>query len=167
MAPQKVVQIMVAGRRTGIVGLKEALYRVGEIGDGWPDEKIKARLLKMLSKTNWISDQVQDEYGIAFLREYKRFVGLPFNETAGAGILEIKVLGLGCPRCERLTQDLMCLLAELDIKADLEHIRDPVEITRYEIMGSPALVINGSVKAVGSIPAKSVLATWLLEASGK
>ncbi|MBW2015001.1 MAG: thioredoxin family protein [Deltaproteobacteria bacterium] len=64
--------------------------------------------------------------------------------------MEIKVLGAGCPRCEKLEQDLMALMAELNIAAGLEHVRDPIEIANYGAIGSPALIIDGSVKAVGS-----------------
>jgi predicted DsbA family dithiol-disulfide isomerase len=45
----------------------------------------------------------------------------------------------------------MMLIEEIGIEADLEHVRDFKEISKYEVMGSPALVINGKVKAVGSI----------------
>ena len=77
------------------------------------------------------------------------------------------MLGRGCPRCDRLEMDLMALLTELKLQADLEHVRDPVAISSYGVMGSPGLVINGEVKAVGNIPPASVLKTWLLEAAGK
>jgi small redox-active disulfide protein 2 len=108
----------------------------------------------------------EDAYRTAFLREYKRFVGEPFEEELSDTIL-IKVLGPGCPNCERLEHDLMALMTELDISADLEHVRDPAEISRYGMMAMPALVINGKVKAAGKVPGKGTLKTWLLEAVGK
>lgn len=40
--------------------------------------------------------------------------------------------------------------------ADIEHVRDLKEISRYGVMGFPALVINREVKAVGSIPVQKL-----------
>ncbi|MBW2602979.1 MAG: thioredoxin family protein [Deltaproteobacteria bacterium] len=79
--------------------------------------------------------------------------------------MEIKVLGPGCPRCDKLEQDLMAMMAELNIAAGLEHVRDPVEIASYGVMGSPTLIINSEVKAVGSLPPKNRLREWLIEAT--
>ncbi len=45
--------------------------------------------------------------------------------------------------------------------ADVEYVRDLDEIARYGVMGTPALIINGDVKAVGNVPTKSKLKTWL------
>ncbi len=45
---------------------------------------------------------------------------------------------------------------EICIKADLEHIvKDFKEISKYGVMGLPALVINGKVKAVDSVTPQS------------
>jgi len=162
----EVIQILVAGQRTGIVGLKQVLEEVARNLAGRPDDEIKAELMARLSQKNYIVPKFEDAYEGAFLREYKRFVGEPFEEELSETIL-IKVLGPGCPNCERLERDLMALMAELDIRADLEHVRDPAEISRFGMMAMPALVINGKVKAAGKIPAKATLKTWLLEAARK
>jgi hypothetical protein len=55
--------------------------------------------------------------------------------------------------------------AELRIKADLEHVRDPVQIGAFGVMAMPALLINGQVKAAGRLPSRGVLKEWLLETS--
>ena len=107
-------------------------------------------MVEKLSKKNYIPSNITDLYESAFLREYKKFIGEPIPEIPIEGI-EIKVLGAGCPSCDRLEQDLMMVIEEIGIEADLEHVRDFKEISKYGIMGSPALVINGKVKAVGSI----------------
>ena len=166
MTMPEVVQIMVAGRRTGIIGLKDVLEAVSGEFQGSPDEQIKAELLARLSKNNYIIEKLKDEYATALLREYKRFVGEPSEEPVEPGLVQVKVLGPGCPNCDRLEQEIMTLLAEMQLNADLEHVRDPIAISEYGVMGSPGLVINGQVKAVGKVPAKAVLKTWLLEAAG-
>ena len=77
----------------------EALEAVAGEFHGSPDEQIKAELFARLSKTNYIIEKIKDEYGIAFLREYKRFVGEPFEEPVVPGLVQVKVLGQGCPNC--------------------------------------------------------------------
>jgi len=164
MSDDKVTRISVGGHATGIIGLQPILEEVAEEFKDRTDDEIKAELLNRLSQKNYISSRTRDVYGHAFLKEYKKFVGEPFEDKQAGG-LEIKVLGPGCPRCEKLEQDLMAMMAELNIAAGLEHVRDPLEIASYGVMGSPALVINGEVKTVGSVPPKNKLKEWLLEAA--
>jgi small redox-active disulfide protein 2 len=166
MTADDIAQIIVAGQRTGIVGLKKTLEEVAGESAGRPDEEITAELMARLSKKNYIVPKVKDAYMTAFLREYKKFVGEPFEETVDPDLVQIKVLGPGCPNCERLEQDLMALMAELRIKADLEHVRNPAEIGSFGVMSMPALVINGKVKAAGNVPSKGTIKEWLLEAQG-
>jgi hypothetical protein len=164
MSEDKVTQIKVGGHTTGIIGLQSILEEVASEHKGKIDDEIEAELLNRLSKKNYISSRTRDVYGQAFLREFKKFVGEPFEDTLD-GELEIKVLGPGCPRCEKLEQDLMSTMAELNIAAGFEHVRDPLEIGNFGVIGMPALIINGEVKASGSVPPKSKLKEWLLEAA--
>jgi len=164
MSDDKVTRINVGGHATGIIGLQTILEDVANEFAGRTDDEIKAELLNRLSHKNYISSRTRDVYRHAFLREFKKFVGEPFEDAEATG-MEIKVLGPGCPRCEKLEQDLMAMMAELNIAAELEHVRDPIEIASYGVMGSPALIINGEVKAVGSVPTKNKLKEWLLEAA--
>jgi hypothetical protein len=164
MSDEKVTQINVGGHATGIIGLLPTLEDVANEFRGKSNDEIKDELLIRLSQKNYISSRTRDVSGHAFLREYKKFVGEPFEDTEGGG-LEIKVLGPGCPRCEKLEQDLMAMMAELNIAAGLEHVRDPLEIASYGVMGTPGLIINGEVKAVGSVPPKNKLKEWILNAA--
>jgi small redox-active disulfide protein 2 len=146
------------------MGLKETLAEVAKEMKGAPDEKIQEELLTRLSKRNYIGSNTRELYGQAFLREYKKFVGEAYTAKSSGG-LEIKVLGRGCPRCDQLEKDVMGLIAEMKVDADLEHVRDLAEIGSYGVMGSPALVINGEVKAVGVVPSSSKLKTWIEQAA--
>lgn len=166
MSDIEVTRIKVGKHPTGIIGLKETLKSVAGEMRGADDEEIRKTLLERLGKNNYITPKAEDLYGQAFLREYKRFVGEPFNESESSG-LEIKVLGPGCPRCEQIEQTLMRLIAEMKIEADLDHVRDPLEIGKYGIMSMPALVINGEVKAAGGVPPKETLKVWLEQAVSK
>jgi len=150
----------------GIIGLKHVLEEVSqEFGDRW-DEEVSDELIGRLSKLNYIPENSQKDYEQAFLREFKKFVGQPYERSNLEG-LEIKVLGSGCPCCDDVEQDLMAVMTEMNLAADIEHVTDPAEIGNYGATGTPALVINGKVKAVGSMPKKPQLRALLSEAAAK
>ena len=163
MSSDEVSQINIGGYRTGIIGLKSILSEVAETGVAQSDEEICAELLKRLGRRNYIPEKVKDEYGRAFLREFNKLTGRPVGDSEPDG-LGIKVLGPGCARCNQLEQDLMAMMTELSLAVDIEHVTDIAEIGSYGVMGTPALVINGEVKAVGSVPPKPKLKKWLQEA---
>jgi small redox-active disulfide protein 2 len=164
MTEPDVTQIQICGHRIGIIGLKPLLEEVARELAGRPDEEIKAELMKRLGKSNYIAPAAEAAYENAFFREYKKSIGEPVPEES-TGALQIKVLGPGCPSCEQLEKELMTVMAELNLSADLDHVRDIKEIACYGVMGSPALVIDGKVVAVGRVPPKSQLKEWLRTAS--
>ena len=166
MAQDDVKQIRVGTSSVGIMGLKTVLEEMAEAYGERPDREVTEELLNRLSKENYIPEYVKENYGKAILREFKKFIGKPFEEGAPEG-LEIKVLGPGCVQCDRLEQVLSQVMAETGILAYMEHVRDIKEIGRYGVMGTPALLINGKVKSVGRVPAKRQLAEWLTDVSSQ
>ena len=58
-------------------------------------------------------------------------------------------------------------MAEMNLAGELTHVEDVKEIGRYGVMGTPALIINGKVVAVGSVPEKKNIQQWLTEAVGE
>lgn len=159
-----IVQIRVGGDTVGIQGLKEVIEAVARDCGGWPDDAISDELLSRLSKKNYISERAREEYSRAFLREYKKALGMAYEEQRVPGVPEIVVLGPGCPQCDRMERELMEAMVSLNLKADLTHIRDAKSIGEYGVMGTPALVVNGKVKCVGTVPSRSRLIQWLKEA---
>jgi small redox-active disulfide protein 2 len=163
MGTDDIVQIRVGGFPVGIVGLKQTMESMaGECAEQ-PDHEVEKELIARLGKRNYIPDRARDEYGKAFLREFKKFLGKEVGEDQLEGP-EIKVLGQGCAQCDRLEQELMHVMAEIGIMANVEHVRDLKEICRYGVMGTPALIINGKVKSVGKVPPRNKIGEWLKEA---
>jgi small redox-active disulfide protein 2 len=78
-------------------------------------------------------------------------------------MLEIKVLGPGCPRCERLFNAVDQATGELGLQRQLEKVTDIAAITGYGVMMTPALVVNDEVKTVGRIPDVEELKALLAE----
>lgn len=75
--------------------------------------------------------------------------------------MEIKILGSGCPKCQRLEQLTREVAGELGIDAEFDHVRDLARIMEYPVVGTPALVIDGAVKVAGRMPSKDELKQWL------
>ena len=65
----------------------------------------------------------------------------------------IQVLGTGCQKCEKLTEkNAETAVAELGIQATVERVSDINAIISFDVMMTPALVIDGDVKVVGKVP---------------
>ena len=66
--------------------------------------------------------------------------------------MNIKILGTGCPNCQKLEQNTKQALEDLKIEAEVEKVTDIQDIVSYGVMGTPALVVEKEVKASGRIP---------------
>ncbi len=77
--------------------------------------------------------------------------------------MEIKILGMGCPRCEEVLKRTFNALVELNVAADVQKVRDIKEISSYGVLSTPGLVINGKVKAQGRIPSVVEIKAWIQE----
>lgn len=65
----------------------------------------------------------------------------------------VQILGTGCPKCKKLAQNAEAAAKELGIEYQLEKVTDIKEIMEFGVMMTPALVVDGEVKAVGKVPA--------------
>jgi hypothetical protein len=166
-ASDEVSQIMVGKHRTGIIGLKYILEETAREYSEGPDEVLKAELIRRLSKLNYLPESAKEAYGRAFLIEYKKFTGQAREKEADSDHLEIKILGSGCPCCNQVDQDLMEVMTEMNLAADIEQVTDPDEIENYGVAGTPALLINGKVTSVGAMPPKATIRELLQEALAK
>lgn len=66
--------------------------------------------------------------------------------------MNILILGTGCARC-KATQDVIeKVVKELNLNASVEKIEELSEIMKYDILATPAVVIDGVVKIKGKVP---------------
>jgi small redox-active disulfide protein 2 len=68
--------------------------------------------------------------------------------------MEIKILGSGCAKCkslEKLTRDVV---AKNEINATVTKVDDIVQIMKYGVMTTPALVVNEKVAIKGRVPSE-------------
>jgi len=61
----------------------------------------------------------------------------------------IKVLGTGCVTCKRLLADVNALVAKNNWQAQVEYVTDLPTIMSYNILSTPALVVNEKVLMTG------------------
>lgn len=71
--------------------------------------------------------------------------------------MNIQVLGTGCPKCKTLEKIIREVVAEAGIDANISKVEDIVEIMAFNILTTPALVVDGKVVLKGRIPSKSEL----------
>ncbi len=78
--------------------------------------------------------------------------------------MEIKILGIGCPKCKRLEELAREAAIEAGVEATFVKVTDVQAIMSYPIMSTPALVIDELVKSSGRLPRKEEIVAWLKEA---
>jgi small redox-active disulfide protein 2 len=66
--------------------------------------------------------------------------------------MEIKILGTGCAKCKTLEKLTREVVAQNGFNANITKVEDITEIMKYNIMSTPALVINDKVEIKGRIP---------------
>ncbi len=64
----------------------------------------------------------------------------------------IQVLGPGCNRCKALHEIVTKVVEETGVNAQVEKVEDIQKIMAFQILMTPALAINGEVKAAGRVP---------------
>ena len=166
MAEQdEIVKIRVGQFSVGIVGLKAVLEEAARENLS-SDNEMAEYLFEHLKLKNYIPPRAAADYRLAFLREYKKYRGEPVAVEEQQS-LEVRVLGPGCPNCDKLEQMVYKVMTDERIAGDVEHVKDLNKIATYGMVATPALVINGEVKSVGRLPRESQLRQWLLEAKGK
>jgi small redox-active disulfide protein 2 len=67
-------------------------------------------------------------------------------------MMKIEILGSGCPNCTRLYEMTKEAATKAGAPFEIEKVQDIQKIMEYNIIATPALVINGEVKVAGRIP---------------
>lgn len=68
--------------------------------------------------------------------------------------INIKILGAGCSKCRTLEEITRAVVIENGFEADIQKIGDIMQIMSYNVISTPALVINEKVVASGKVPLK-------------
>ncbi|MCL4121159.1 UNVERIFIED_CONTAM: hypothetical protein GTU68_010309 [Idotea baltica] len=69
---------------------------------------------------------------------------------------EVKILGTGCPKCKQVTTIVERAIEELKLtNVSIEKIEDIMKIMEYNVMSTPAIVIDGEIRIKGRVPSVS------------
>jgi len=75
--------------------------------------------------------------------------------------MEIKILGTGCPKCKSLEEITRKVVKDNGIDASIIKVEDIVEIMKFNIMTTPALVVDGKVVVKGRVPSADEIKKFL------
>jgi len=75
--------------------------------------------------------------------------------------MKIIILGPGCAKCKQTGKQVRDVVEQAGIDAQIEKVTDIMEIAKYGVLGTPAVVVDDEVKSVGRIPKKEEIKAWL------
>jgi len=76
-------------------------------------------------------------------------------------MMDIKVCGPGCPKCQEAERLVKEAVAESGVEATIEKVTDFNIIAGFGVFSTPAVVIDGQVKCVGKVPTIKEVLVWL------
>jgi small redox-active disulfide protein 2 len=65
---------------------------------------------------------------------------------------KIQILGTGCPKCKKLAENAELAAKQAGIEYKIEKVTEINDIMKFGVMVTPALVVDGQIKAVGKVP---------------
>jgi len=80
-------------------------------------------------------------------------------------MINLLVIGPGCPKCKTLAQFTEQAVQELGVTAEINKVTDLKQIMALGVMMTPALAVNGTIKVVGKVPSVTEIKTILNQAA--
>lgn len=78
------------------------------------------------------------------------------NDTChGECVREIKVLGPGCAKCKSTFKTLEKVIRDNGLDVRLQKVENIEEIMRYNVLATPAVVVDGNVVTKGKVPTEA------------
>ena len=75
--------------------------------------------------------------------------------------MEIKVLGAACAKCKTTYEMIEKVVKENNLNVTLTKVEDIMELLNYNIMSTPAVVVDGEVKIKGHVPTENEIKKML------
>lgn len=73
----------------------------------------------------------------------------------------IKILGTGCPNCKSVEKIVATAVEETSTEATILKVTDIQEIIAYDVLRTPAIVIDEKVVINGKVPTKAEVKFFL------
>ena len=74
------------------------------------------------------------------------------STPSGTKASEVLVLGPGCAKCKETYKVVERVISENGLDVRLSKVEDITEMMKYNIMATPAVVVDGAVKIKGHVP---------------
>lgn len=74
------------------------------------------------------------------------------STSPGTKVGEVLVLGPGCAKCKETYKVVERVISENNLDVRLSKVEDITEMMKYNIMATPAVVVDGAVKIKGHVP---------------
>lgn len=158
-----VIKVSIGGHSIGITGLEDIFQEVKAMGLS-DSELLKDLILDKVKVKNYIPSKAMPIYREDLYEEYLVFTGELAKRRSSSSVPEVRLFGAGCANCEKIDEMIKNILARESTGADYQHITDIKEIARAGIMGTPTLMVNGSILLSGHVPAEKQLEKMLLTA---
>ena len=65
--------------------------------------------------------------------------------------MKIQILGTGCPKCKQLMANAEQAARDMGVAYEMVKVEKIDEIVAFGVMMTPALAVDGEVKAVGKV----------------
>ncbi len=66
-------------------------------------------------------------------------------------MVKIQILGTGCPKCKKLTENAEKAAHELEGDYEIIKVTNINEIMKFGLMMTPGLAVNNEVKSMGKV----------------
>ena len=66
--------------------------------------------------------------------------------------MEIKVIGEGCEKCDKLYENTCLAVKELGLEASIDKVEDLMDIVRLGVMTTPSVMMDGKLIISGRVP---------------
>jgi len=77
--------------------------------------------------------------------------------------MKIAVLGSGCAKCQKQYEHVQQAVTEAGVEVEVSKIEDIQEISQYNVLMTPALVVDGTVKSSGKVVKPEQIRKWIVE----
>ena len=75
---------------------------------------------------------------------------------------KIQILGTGCPKCKQLLANAETAVHALGLEAQIEKVEKIVDIMKFGVMSTPALVVDGTVISAGKVLSPGEIRNFLV-----
>lgn len=69
--------------------------------------------------------------------------------------MEVLVLGTGCKKCVLTYDAIKKVVNQSGVDVTIRKVEDILEIMKYNVMSTPAVVVDGEVKLKGHVPSEA------------